>query len=335
MKKRSLLVFASFYCLISVFSVSAQQAFIAPLAQHSLLLDITELNTHKLVAVGERGHIITSIDGEEWQQANVPTTSTLTAVTFIGQAGWAVGHDSIILHSLDGGVTWTVQQFLPDTERPLMDVHFTDSTHGIAIGAYGSFYRTQDGGETWRKELHSEFLSQDDQDYLEDLKQEDEAFYQEELASILPHLNRIFADGDTLYIAGEVGLVAISTDGGYSWERQEVDYIGSFFALNKLETGEMVVAGLRGNIYKQDVDNGKWVNLPSELNTSINSLVAVEGGKLIALANNGEIGVLADGNINVNKIQSGDDLIGGIQMGKQLVVVSETGIMLIPTELAR
>ncbi|WVM93429.1 YCF48-related protein [Halopseudomonas pachastrellae] len=34
-------------------------------------------------------------------------------------------------------------------ERPLMDVWFRDANTGFAIGAYGTFLRTDDGGETW------------------------------------------------------------------------------------------------------------------------------------------------------------------------------------------
>lgn len=332
MNKRFFFVIASFYSLITIFSAHAQQSFIAPLVSQSLLLDITQLNTKQFVAVGERGHVIVSSDGRTWRQSVVPTTATLTAVTFIERTGWAVGHDSIILKSTDGGATWAVQQFLPELERPLMDVHFTDLTHGIAIGAYGSFYRTLDGGETWTKELHSEFLSQGDQDYLEELKQEDDAFYQEELASILPHLNRIYATEDALYIAGEAGLVAVSTDSGRHWERQDIDYIGSFFALNKLETGEIIVAGLRGNVYMQSREANQWIHISSELNTSINSLVSLSNNRLAALANNGEIGILFDGTITVEKISTGDDLIDGIQVDNQLVVVSESGVTLIPTE---
>src|SRR5688500_1065101 len=65
----------------------------------------------RLVAVGERGIVVTSDDGgASWTQSPVPVSSTLTAVSFAGaQRGWAVGHDGVILHSADGGRSWIRQ----------------------------------------------------------------------------------------------------------------------------------------------------------------------------------------------------------------------------------
>ncbi len=52
-----------------------------PLATKSMLLDITRAG-NTLVAVGERGHVVTSTDGKTWTQADVvPTRSTLTTVS--------------------------------------------------------------------------------------------------------------------------------------------------------------------------------------------------------------------------------------------------------------
>ena len=113
----------------------------APLASKSLMLDIIKINDKQLVAVGERGHILLSNDAITWRQANVPVRTTLTAVYFVDEShGWAVGHDATILFSQDGGENWVIQQFLPEKEKPLLDVTFKDSQQGIAIGAYGQLY---------------------------------------------------------------------------------------------------------------------------------------------------------------------------------------------------
>ena len=67
----------------------------------------------------------------------------------------------------------------PDPESNLV----SDENNGVAVGAYGLFYRTIDGGVTWIKELHASVLPQDDIDYLESIK-DDPAFYEEELSFI-------------------------------------------------------------------------------------------------------------------------------------------------------
>ena len=61
-------------------------------AQFGLLLDV-ERAGDRLVAVGERGHILYSENqGKDWIQADVAARAHLTAVNFINdKLGWAVG----------------------------------------------------------------------------------------------------------------------------------------------------------------------------------------------------------------------------------------------------
>src|SRR3977135_3294331 len=70
------------------------------LAASSPLFAIARAGT-RLVAVGQRGHVLLSDDdGTSWRQAAVPVSVDLTAVHFASpQRGWAVGHDGAILHS--------------------------------------------------------------------------------------------------------------------------------------------------------------------------------------------------------------------------------------------
>ena len=70
--------------LISTFVYSGDipaAAVKASLAAKSLLLDIAVIDENKLIAVGERGHILTSYDGTSWEQMNVPLQTTLTQVS--------------------------------------------------------------------------------------------------------------------------------------------------------------------------------------------------------------------------------------------------------------
>src|ERR1700730_2204806 len=67
-------------------------AILSPRCQQGVLLGIAAAG-NRLVAVGERGCIVYSDDnGKRWQQARVPVSATLTAVTFASPTqGWAVG----------------------------------------------------------------------------------------------------------------------------------------------------------------------------------------------------------------------------------------------------
>jgi len=201
-KKASLVGLVAFSAL-----VSANSSYQAPLVKESLLLDIALADN--IIIVGERGHILTGTTQQNLIQVSVPTKTTLTAVTLFGTNAWAVGHDASILHSSDAGKTWQLQLSMPELDRPFLDVLFMNDKVGVAVGAYGLFYRTVDGGITWQKEMYASVLPQDDIDYLDSIK-DDPAFYEEELSFILPHFNRLSYAKGKLYMAGEAGLLALS-----------------------------------------------------------------------------------------------------------------------------
>src|SRR5271154_2331091 len=85
--------------------------------QRLTLLDAQRVGT-RIVAVGDRGYIIISDDrGTTWRRAKAPAAPMLTGVDFLdAQQGIAVGHDSVILVTRDGGETWT-QQFSAPAEQ--------------------------------------------------------------------------------------------------------------------------------------------------------------------------------------------------------------------------
>lgn len=162
----------------------------------------------RLVAVGDRGHILYSDDqGSTWTQAKVPTRQLLTAVYFVDdKRGWAVGHDAQILASVDGGASWTQQFQDLKREAPLLDVWFKDAEHGIAVGAYGALIETTDAGKHW-------------EDVSDRLDNEDQF-----------HLNAIAHIKDAgLFIVGEQGSMFRSSDDGQTWEKLEGPYEGSLF----------------------------------------------------------------------------------------------------------
>lgn len=304
-------------------SFAASDAYQARLVTESLLLDIAESN-QTLYAVGERGHIIESQDGATWQQHAVPSKATLTAINFQAGKGWAVGHDATILHVADNQ-TWEIQLQKPELERPFLDVLFFDADHGIAIGAYGLFYRTTNGGQDWAEELHAELLHPDDQEYLEEIREEDEAFYQEELASILPHLNRVTLVGEMLYLAGESGLLARSEDLGQSWSRMDVNYAGSFFDINQAHDGNMLAAGLRGNIFSYDEQSQQWKPLQSHSQASLNTIVPLENSSLI-VGNNGSLLCVSDYRVNASQDEDKQAISAAVVFNQTLVAVTAEGI---------
>jgi len=275
-------------CSVSAISplALAEESYAAPLVKESLLLATS--SGKNTIIVGERGHILvnednTKLDITSFKQILVPTKTTLTAVFSAGQLAWAVGHDATILKSTDAGLTWSLVQTFPELDRPLLSVYFFDENEGVAVGAYGLFYRSKDGGDSWQQEQHPSVVSDDDKLYLESIK-DDQAFYQEELSFISPHLNRLTFLNGVLYLAGEAGLLAKSEDRGLSWLRLDIDYQGSFFDISSTLQQNILIGGLRGNIFV--VDESQQRGIPTCLTTSINSLVRKDNN-VFAFGNNG------------------------------------------------
>ena len=298
---------SAYFMSTASFILHAQEqegSFKAPLASESVLLDYT-LGSHHIV-VGERGHVLLSdtqqsqLDKSSFTQTDVPSKVTLTAVYAIDNLAWAVGHDASILKSNDGGKTWEVKLSMPELDRPFLDVFFFDQNEGIAVGAYGLFYRSLDSGETWTQEQHPSVLSSDDKEYLESIK-DDEAFYLEELSFISPHYNRIGYFNDIVYLAGEAGLVGLSSARGKNWERLELDYLGSFFDVSILPSGEVLAVGLRGNMFMYD--SAQWKRLETCVTTSLNSVVGNEQSDALVLVT-GNNGVLLQ--IDTQNLKSND-----------------------------
>jgi photosystem II stability/assembly factor-like uncharacterized protein len=250
-----------------VFSVESAKA------SKSLMLDVVHAGK-RLVAVGDRGHILYSDDqGATWTQAKVPTRQLLTSVYFVDDKhGWAVGHDAQILASEDGGVSWTKQFEDLNRESPLLDVWFQDVNSGFAVGAYGALMATTDGGKHW-------------EDASDRLDNEDQF-----------HLNGIAAVKDAgLFIVGEQGSMFRSPDWGQTWEKLEGPYEGSLFGvIGTAEANTLLAYGLRGNLFRSTDFGSSWE--PVELQATRGALefglsgaTLLDDGSIVIVGNGGSV----------------------------------------------
>ncbi len=280
----------------------------APLAARSLKLDAVAVDG-ALIAVGHRGHILISSDGgETWQQAEVPTRATLTGVDFHDRnLGWVVGHDSVILRTQDGGVTWERVHWAPEDEAPFFDVWFSDEVNGIAIGAYGSYYTTSDGGTTWS------FEPIGDTDW---------------------HLHQIARSADgRLYMAAEAGMAYRSDDGGGTWTELPSPYGGSFFGVLPLEGDVVLLFGLRGHLFRSEDAGESWLEIETGTVASLNDGIRLTDSAIVITGLGGTVLVSSDGGRTFELLQQSSRR--GIQAVVQasddsLLLVGEFGVRLLP-----
>jgi len=241
----------------------------ARLAAKSLLLGATTAG-RRIIVVGERGHILLSDDqGKTWRQANVPTQATLTAVSFATpELGWAVGHDSTILATDDGGEDWRLQHEAPKDEQPLLDVWFRDPQNGYAIGAYGLFLVTINGGASWAAKQIG------DEDF---------------------HFNGIaLTNGGKFYMAGEAGGLYRSDDGGLNWKKLPSPYGGSYFGILALAGDRILIFGLRGRMYRSDDAGQTWVQILIDTEASLMGGRVLPDGRVVVVGLGGTLLISTD-----------------------------------------
>ena len=151
--------------------------------------------------------------------------------------------------------------------KPFLDVLFSSRTDGFAVGAYGYFFKTKDGGETWHN-------------YGGRIQNPDRF-----------HLNSInkMKDG-SLFIVGEAGVMYRSQDGGESWDTIDSPYSGSFFGVTGSHENNVVIAfGLRGHVFRsQDLGNS-WVEINTGSDSALMSASISQEGDISIVGNSGTV----------------------------------------------
>jgi photosystem II stability/assembly factor-like uncharacterized protein len=315
------------------------------LAVSTQLVGITHAG-QRLVAVGWRGHIVYSDDqGVSWQQAKVPVSVDLTAVTFpTALKGWAVGHGGVILHSEDGGQNWTRQQdgvstgkvmasyyqqrldqagegekplyqsLLDQTalnygtgpEQPWLDVWFESDKRGYVVGTFNLIMRTEDGGANWTP-------------LLEEVENPDGL-----------HLGAIDEVSGHLYIASERGTVFRRE--GERFIPSNTGYNGTFFGV--VGNDRVVLAyGLRGTVYRS-LDQGRsWEKVETGVTNALTASAVLADGRIALVSQGGQL-LVADSRAErfVSLPLSRNSPLAGIETlgAGRLALIGSSGVQVEP-----
>lgn len=109
-------------------------------------------------AAGSQGVLRTQDRGRTWTMLTADEAGNRVsgrAMHFVDEAnGWLAGMQASLLHTTDGGVTWSAADLpLTTADRPsFWDVRFVDRVHGWVVGEEGTILATVDGGTTWTKQ---------------------------------------------------------------------------------------------------------------------------------------------------------------------------------------
>ena len=329
---------------------------------NSTLLDIARAG-QRLVAVGERGHILYSEDrGEHWVQAQVPTTVMLTRVFFIDDLmGWAVGHDGNVLATLDGGVSWTLQR-----DGVADQVGINEQRAGRALGETEALRAQLTATSEDQLAVLEEALAEAEWALENAREVMEEAVYAPPLMDVWfsspeigwaagaygvllhtgnggrdwadwshkvenpeeLHFNGVVGDNKgNLYLASEWGTIFVSANGGEQWKTVESGYDGSFFGLlPSPESGNVFAYGLLGTIYRSSDQADIREALQSGVTASLFGAEASEG-HLIFVGQGGAATLTRDDGVTFTPlIQSRrDGLFGVVSLGSGIFIATGEG----------
>jgi photosystem II stability/assembly factor-like uncharacterized protein len=317
--------------------IDAQYAIKAPLAARSLILDAFSIEGQTVVA-GERGHILVSEDGgRTWSQAKVPTRTTLTGIYFLNRnLGWVVGHDAVILRTVDGGRSWKRVYNAPEDETPLFDVWFKDENHGFAVGAYGYFLVTTDGGQAWTRQAFNVLTdnSTAQNGTLESPPKNEPALTEDDFSEPFDfHLNRIArADNGRLYIAAEAGKLYRSDDDGKTWSALPSPYHGSFFGVLPLAGDVLLAYGLRGHLFRSEDSGTAWQPVETSTREMLTDALRLHDGKTVIVGLGGTVLISREGRSFTPRPRpnrTGYTAIVQTDEGR-VIVVGESGVHTLP-----
>lgn len=309
----------------------------------------------RIIAVGEQGSIVYSEDnGRRWRQAQTPTAALLNAVCFADdQNGWAVGHDAVVLHTQDGGLTWSQQyedlfspaswddeqhddadmddlygdpyadfddwdedfdgggdDILEFADAPLLDVYCHSSDRVIAVGGFGFYLETSDGGQSWHKQTDK--LSNPEASHLYSVVG-------------LP-------ETDTLFIGGERGILFRSDDAGNNWDAINAPSTGTFFGLTPLVGNVLLAYGLQGQVWLTRDEGETWTELQSGITRGINDATVMADGTLVLVTNAGGI-ITNQGRgttLTLNYLPDRQSLAAVLPNGEgEVVIAGQNGLRLV------
>jgi photosystem II stability/assembly factor-like uncharacterized protein len=299
--------------------VSAQQsaerhlepfpASISPVASTSAILGVSRAG-NRIVAVGDHGVILLSDDGVTFRQAKqVPVSSGLTSVSFVDERnGWAAGHWGVVLHTADGGDTWTLQRVDTSVDRPIFSIHFWNTNDGVAVGLWSLILRTKDAGKTW---VPIKPVSPP------------------ELQKTEINLFSIFGTApNDLFVAGERGYVLRSFDGGETWNYANVGVKASLWAGAQNHLGDIFVGGLRG-AFLHSTDKGRtWQSIDLKTKSSITDIKA-SGENVAAFGLDGLTAFSKDGGVTFTTVIRANKraITSALPHGSGYLVFSDKGVV--------
>lgn len=284
--------------------------------QRSDLLQAVAASSETLIAVGNRGAVITSNDGGvTWRRQVLEGKPFLLAATTCPDGSFVLlDSDRKLWFSDAAAIEWHSRPI--NTYETVQALSCDPGGNLWVTGSFSTVLKSTDNGETWTENSLDEDLhftsiqfvdadtaimtgefgvvvrstdSGDNWDYLEPLPDE---FYPQDAH---------FVSADIGWVVGLAGTVMVTTDGGKSWARQETGTSAPLYHIVK-NGGMLYAVGGNGTILKSTAArdgqaNGSWVAVEhrEEIRFYLRGAVPVGNSHLLVAGGAGALFVIPTG----------------------------------------
>lgn len=234
----------------------------------------SEGDTANVTIVGNSGLIERSTDsGNTWSEVESGTTNNLRKVTYgcspATKQSWAyaVGDNSTVLYSDDGGKTWKKQTTIYQFDH-FYDAFFINNEIGWIVGSNGIMYRTFNSGGSWN--------------------------YVEGDHSNPNYYGIAFSSALVGYVVGSGGFIGYTSDGGNSWTKQNsnaTEQINSIdFGGGAPDSMEVPIAvGDNGLVVTDSDKNGTWEKIDIGTSSKLTDVTTDTKGYIWIFGENGVV----------------------------------------------
>jgi photosystem II stability/assembly factor-like uncharacterized protein len=229
------------------------------------------IDAEHCLVVGSGANIFRTFDGgTTWgkiESLPIDTAIDLREIVFADAShGWAMGGQGKVIHSIDSGKTWTLQN--SQTTFALSGAVFLDTQAGWISGDHGTILHTSDGGQTW---------------------------VAQSTGTIMDLRGICLVDGGHGWAVGSGGTILGTVNGGATWTI--LADVGDMLLVDVQFADQQLgwVVGLDGSIYRTDDGGALWVRQSSGITSGLTQVFFLDGSLGWAVGDAGTVLKTASG----------------------------------------
>jgi photosystem II stability/assembly factor-like uncharacterized protein len=241
-------------------------------------------------------------------QTPEPQGNRLNSVSFVNdQHGFCVGALGTIIHTQNGGVTWSKQ--LSGVLSEINEVSCVDPSIAYAVGDHGLILKTTDAGENWWIQPSNSGLDLNSVSFTDKntgvavgsmgvvLRTEDGGInWIKQDPGSTAGLNGVsFTDQHTGTTVGANGTLLRTTDGGQSWVSQNSGVSATLYDVSFFDDNFGFIVGANGTVLRTLNGGSDWMKLNTGINKNLYDVHVQDPDHIIVVGKDKSVFLFSDG----------------------------------------